>query len=135
MGLSRDRTTLEQEAIDRAKAHNGLSCEPQAKRLNDISGHSLTIGELPIHPQGSGTQFVPGVKLDPINHPPHYNNSEAKCSCGRRIECIDVTRHLNFNIGNAMKYLWRCDFKGVAVEDLKKALWYINDEIEQRAKR
>lgn len=71
---------------------------------------------------------------DPVNHPPHYNNSPAACECGRRIECIDVTRHYSFNIGNAIKYLWRCDLKGRAVEDLKKAIWYIEDEIAKREK-
>lgn len=67
---------------------------------------------------------------DNVNHPPHYNNSRATCDCGRQIECIDVTRHLNFNIGNAIKYLWRCELKGNKLEDLKKASWYIQDEID-----
>jgi len=72
--------------------------------------------------------------VDPVNHPPHYNNSGAKCACGRTIECIDVTRHLSFNIGNAIKYLWRCELKGNTLEDLKKAAWYIQDEISKREK-
>lgn len=76
----------------------------------------------------------PSYKADPVNHPPHYNNSQAKCECGRRIECIDVTRHLAFNVGNAMKYLWRCELKGNTLEDLKKAAWYIQDEISKREK-
>lgn len=66
---------------------------------------------------------------DNINHPPHYNNSPARCDCGRSIECIDVTRHTEFNIGNALKYLWRYKDKN-GVEDLKKAIWYINDQIK-----
>lgn len=69
---------------------------------------------------------------DMVNHPPHYNNSKSKCSCGKRIECIDVTRHLGFNIGNAIKYLWRCDLKNSPIEDLHKAIWYIQDEINSR---
>lgn len=69
-----------------------------------------------------------------VNHPPHYNNSPAKCECGRRIECIDITRHMAFNIGNAVKYLWRCELKGNTLEDLKKAVWYIQDEIKEREK-
>jgi hypothetical protein len=68
---------------------------------------------------------------DKINHPSHYNSGNARCSCGRRIECIDITRHLNFNIGNAIKYLWRAEHKGARLEDLKKAAWYINDEIQK----
>lgn len=68
---------------------------------------------------------------DLINNPPHYNSSEAKCcACGNKIECIDVTRHLDFNIGNAIKYLWRYKHKN-GIEDLKKAVWYINDQIKK----
>ncbi len=68
-----------------------------------------------------------------VNHPAHYNSLSAKCSCGKTIECIDVVRHLSFNIGNAIKYLWRWEHKG-GIEDLKKAIWYINDEIENKSK-
>ena len=68
---------------------------------------------------------------DPVNHPKHYNSSKARCECGRRIECIDVTRHLSFNIGNAIKYLWRAGLKNSTIEDLKKAIWYIEDEIKK----
>jgi Protein of unknwon function (DUF3310) len=67
---------------------------------------------------------------DPINHPAHYNNAKAECDCGRKIECIDVTRHLGFNIGNAIKYLWRYQDKN-GIEDLKKSAWYIQDEINK----
>lgn len=73
------------------------------------------------------------TKPDNINHPPHYNSFEGSCDkCGKQIECINVTRHMNFNIGNAIKYLWRCNHKGNAIEDLKKAAWYLNDEIKKR---
>lgn len=65
---------------------------------------------------------------DKINHPHHYNNSQAHCGCGRRIECIDVTRHMDFNIGNVIKYLWRYQDKN-GLEDLKKAQWYLHDLI------
>lgn len=68
---------------------------------------------------------------DNINHPKHYNNSSAKCECGRRIECIDVTRHMGFNLGNIVKYLWRAEDKN-GLEDLKKAQWYLNDLIKQK---
>jgi hypothetical protein len=69
------------------------------------------------------------MEHDPVNHPKHYNNSKAKCSeCEKPIECIDVTRHMSFNVGNAMKYLWRFKDKN-GVQDLEKAIWYIQDEI------
>lgn len=65
---------------------------------------------------------------DNINHPKHYNSSGVNCPCGRQIECIDVTRAMGFNIGNVVKYVWRYKHKN-GLEDLKKALWYLNDEI------
>lgn len=68
---------------------------------------------------------------DNVNHPKHYTNSEASCSkCGNQIECIDITRHMNFNIGNAIKYLWRYKDKN-GLEDLRKAAWYLDDQIKQ----
>lgn len=68
---------------------------------------------------------------DPVNHPPHYLSLGARCHCGRTIECIEVTEMMNFNVGNAVKYLWRADHKN-GLEDLKKAAWYINREIQRQ---
>ena len=67
---------------------------------------------------------------DTVNHPPHYNAHPSG------IECIDVVEHMTFNIGNAMKYLWRAGLKSSAphVDDLKKAVWYIQREIERLTK-
>lgn len=64
---------------------------------------------------------------DPVNHPPHYTSDLSG------IECIEVTRHRNFNIGNAIKYLWRAGIKdeSTQVQDLEKAIWYIKDEISR----
>ena len=64
---------------------------------------------------------------DAVNHPKHYTEHPSG------IECIQITRHMNFNLGNAMKYIWRADLKN-GLEDLKKAIWYINDEIQKREK-
>lgn len=49
------------------------------------------------------------------------------------IECIEITRHMSFNIGNAIKYMWRNGKKDgqPAVQDLEKAIWYIQDEIDR----
>jgi hypothetical protein len=67
---------------------------------------------------------------DPVNHPPHYTEHPSG------IECIQVTEHLSFCVGNAIKYLWRADLKHPdAIQDLKKAVWYINREIELRQKQ
>lgn len=72
---------------------------------------------------------------DKINHPQHYTTSGAKCShCGNTIECIDVTRHFNFNLGNVIKYLWRLGLKDDPVQELRKAAWYLDDEIKEREK-
>jgi len=60
---------------------------------------------------------------DPVNHPSHYNSHPSG------VECITVTEHMNFCIGNAVKYLWRAGEKGSLLEDLKKARWYIDREI------
>lgn len=67
--------------------------------------------------------------VDMVNHPPHYTSHPSG------IECITITRHMSFNIGNALKYLWRADEKGSDIEDLQKAVWYINDEIDKRRGR
>lgn len=69
---------------------------------------------------------------DPVNHPKHYTSSPAKCECGKPIECIQVTQHMNFCTGNAVKYVWRCDEKENAIQDLEKAVWYLNQEIKRR---
>lgn len=72
-----------------------------------------------------GDDFVE-VPADMVNNPSHYTSHPSG------IECIDVTRHFSFNLGNAMKYIWRCDLKKDAIEDLKKAVFYLNDEIKLR---
>lgn len=81
-------------------------------------------------------------KNDNVNHPKHYTSDPSG------IECIDITRHRNFNIGNAIKYLWGAGLKfGVEItpkktaiikngkdneiEDLNKAVWYLVDEIHR----
>jgi hypothetical protein len=69
---------------------------------------------------------------DNVNHPKHY------CSDPSGVEAIQITRHRCFNIGNALKYLWRSGLKKDAsmsdnakeVEDLKKAIFYIQDKIK-----
>ena len=76
------------------------------------------------------------VEDDPVNHPTHYTSSDACCSeCGTPIECIDITEHMGFNLGNAVKYAWRCDLKNDDIEDLKKAIWYLQREISKRERK
>ena len=73
-----------------------------------------------------------------VSHPSHYTWLKDKCG----IEVIDITRHLDFDLGNAVKYILRAgrkpiinenlsdDFHRAAIQDLKKALFYINDKID-----
>lgn len=64
---------------------------------------------------------------DTVNHPTHYNSHPSG------VECITVVEHMTFNVGNAIKYLWRAGLKdeNPSVQDLKKAQWYISREIEK----
>jgi len=75
-------------------------------------------------------------KPEMVVHPKHYNNLGALCHhCGGDIECIDVVEKMSFNIGSAVKYLWRVDEKYDNVEDLQKAKFYIEREISTREKK
>ena len=62
---------------------------------------------------------------DLVNHPAHYTSHPSG------VEAIQVTRWMNFNLGNAVKYIWRAGLKNDAIEDLRKAEFYIKDEIER----
>lgn len=63
---------------------------------------------------------------DPVDHPRHYTAHPSG------IECIEITEHMNFCLGNAVKYIWRADLKGTDIEDLNKAIWYLKREIKRR---
>lgn len=67
------------------------------------------------------------ITVDQVNHPPHYISDPSG------VECIQITRHRNFNIGNAFKYLWRAGLKDESktIQDLEKAIFYIQDEIKR----
>jgi len=66
---------------------------------------------------------------DVVNNPRHYTSHPSG------IDCIQITEHMGFNLGNAIKYVWRSDLKNDAIEDLSKAIWYIQREIERRKKQ
>lgn len=63
---------------------------------------------------------------DVVNHPRHYTGHPSG------VECIQITEHMGFNLGNVIKYLWRADDKGAPLQDLEKAAWYLDREIERR---
>ena len=66
------------------------------------------------------------MENDPVNSPVHYRSHPSK------VECIQITEHMGFCLGNAIKYIWRADLKADAIEDLEKSVWYIKREIERR---
>lgn len=82
------------------------------------------------------TEVKTPVTKDNVNHPKWYTQHPSG------IECIEITRHYCFAIGNAIKYLWRAGLKvdeGMTdkqkeIEDLEKAIWYIKDRIKQLKK-
>jgi hypothetical protein len=64
---------------------------------------------------------------DVVDHPLHYTAHPSG------VECIVITEHMGFNLGNAVKYVWRADLKHEdALDDLRKAIWYIDREIKRR---
>jgi len=66
--------------------------------------------------------------MSKVSHPSHYTYHPSK------IECIEITEHMNFCLGNALKYIWRADLKDNAIEDIEKAIWYLNRELSRRRK-
>lgn len=76
---------------------------------------------------GSSNNKKFDITVDQVNHPSHYTSDPSG------VECIQITRHRNFNIGNAFKYLWRAGLKDdkKQIEDLQKAIFYIQDEIKR----
>lgn len=66
------------------------------------------------------------MATDMVNHPPHYTSHPSG------VECIQITEWMGFNLGNALKYIWRADLKGNVLEDLEKAAFYVNREIKRR---
>lgn len=69
--------------------------------------------------------ILQGIEDDPVNHPSHYTQG--------KIECIDFIedKNLNYHLGNAVKYIIRCEHKNNKKQDLEKAIWYIRREIEK----
>jgi hypothetical protein len=85
---------------------------------------------------GAGTEYDWGMfstepygdmpEADPVNHPKHYTEHPSG------VECIQITEHMNFCLGNAVKYIWRADLKHDAIEDIEKSIWYLQRELQRR---
>ena len=93
--------------------------------MSDTSDYTpLKPGDI-IYATPEKLKFFYPDKNDPVNHPKHYTEHPSG------IECIQITEHMGFCLGNAIKYIWRADLKN-GTEDLKKAVWYLQREITKR---
>lgn len=82
-----------------------------------------------IHSALTGSHRLEELALDEVvEHPQHYTSHPSG------IECIEVTEHMNFCLGNAVKYIWRADLKhdDGGTKDLRKAIWYLERELARR---
>ena len=91
---------------------------PRSRKRNVNSLNSESIAPGPPNDSADVTQ-------DTINHPKHYTSHPSN------VECITVVEWMSFNLGNAVKYIWRAGFKGYQIEDLQKARWYVDREIKR----
>lgn len=115
---------MKQMAVQLAEAtfwKNEAFRTQQQVNTNALGAKNVGVGaEVP-------AQLVPRGNLhQPVEHPRHYTNHPSG------VECIQITEHMGFNLGNAVKYIWRCDLKQDDIEDLRKAKWYIEREITRR---
>jgi Protein of unknwon function (DUF3310) len=127
-----DISTMLEKTIETAE-ETGVSFEDDftRKRLGHIrkEGRDDDLRDSP-SPTAGGENYsgpIPpkeDIPEDAIN-PSHYRRHPSG------IECIEVTRHMNFNTGNAVKYIWRYMDKGDPIENLQKAQWYLDDEIRR----
>lgn len=104
-----------------------------AKSKDEFNGFK---GEFAVAVNDGNKWIVKEMEDNRVNHPSYYQDPSG-------VECIDVVRHRDFDIGSAMKYLWRAGLKkeqGLTdidkeIEDLKKAKFYIDDKINMLTKQ
>lgn len=118
---------------------DAMKAQRYARKLNEAGHQGLRWNAGEVLGKAAAEESLVGIASgtdghDPVNHPAHYTSHPARCECGAGIECITIARNCNFCVGNAIKYLWRAGLKGDAIEDLRKAAWYINDEIARLEK-
>jgi hypothetical protein len=106
------------------KEEDGSLTASQKNNAEAMTASVSAVSETPLPKAPITKKAKP--KADMVNHPPHYTSHPSG------VECIQITEHMGFNLGNALKYIWRADLKGSAVEDLEKAIFYINRELEKR---
>jgi hypothetical protein len=114
------------ELEDQEAAYEAEAYAPTRSRTGQTGLGGRPINRLHCEGTKSGPPHdLPIDSPDYINHPPHYNAHPSG------VECITITEWMNFNLGNAMKYIWRANDKGATIEDLKKAQWYLAREIDR----
>ena len=133
------------KCIDNSQAHNELTLgklydvlhtyTTSYEIINDMDGQDkymkdrfVVIPSLDDVIKDKQKENVPHGTLEHVNHPNHYNKG--------KFEVIEVIEdwHLGFNLGNAIKYIGRCEHKENKKQDLEKALWYIKRELENISK-
>jgi len=100
------------DEIDNCPDHECFDCESEDRKKSWVRERERMLKEK------SREKVSPQIS-DPVSHPSHYTVHKSG------VECIQITEHMGFLTGNAMKYLWRCEHKGKKIEDLKKAIWYL----------
>ena len=133
------------KCIDNSQVHNELTLEKVYDVLHTYTTSYVIINDKGVQDKYMKDRFeviptiddvikdkqkenVPRGTLEHVNHPNHYNKG--------KFEVIDVIEdwRLGFNLGNAIKYIGRCEHKENKKQDLEKALWYIKRELENIAK-
>lgn len=119
------------DSADSADSAAGEDRDSSASRQHYIDtgrylqpGEAWTTNQVLITYPGVVSRTEPADDSDPVEHPNHYTRING-------LECIEVTRHFNFCLGNAIKYIWRAGHKGDAVQDLRKAIQYLEFEIDR----
>ena len=137
IGTTLDRFWTYLESKDLAHVYNAAFGSGAARQaffldvdstewLNSMPCGRLTGAEVMQMKEARDGWANPVVAADNVNHPAHYTSHPSG------VEVIRITEHMGFCLGNAVKYIMRCDEKGAAVEDLKKAVWYLEREIAKR---
>lgn len=115
------------EVDDPVPDHQG---DVRARGITTLRDGEVTVGWISLSdldpvPDEPATETTEATD-DPVAHPNHYNSHPSG------VEVIEITKHMNFCLGNVVKYVLRCDHKGKAIEDLKKARQYLDIEIAMR---
>lgn len=135
LGKPNVEVEMSDEEFDALQAYDEAQL---AKKASTIIGDELDAmrGKVrdaldPLTPTGQAGDIIEAARgkarlvevEDPVHNPRHYNVHPSG------VECITITEHFTFNLGNTIKYIWRAGEKGSRIEDLEKARWYLDREI------